>query len=216
MTVPAVAPLERRTLREQALTSLRGAITGGVLTPGTRLVETELSAALHVSRGTLREALRALEQEGLVEVDGGRMAVRTLSRQQTQDVFTVRAALEGLATRLLCECPERDEVVTALRDALQQMVGCPDLTSQAEADLAFHHLLCRLTGNEMLVQSWEFLSGHVRLSIMRAGPERAMHNMNVERHRPLVDAIERGDADGAADFVQHHMREASDRLVLGP
>ena len=59
--------LAKTSLREQALDQLRNAVTSGEIEPGTHLVETELSAALSISRGTLREALRQLQQEGLVE-----------------------------------------------------------------------------------------------------------------------------------------------------
>ena len=90
--------LAKTSLREQALDQLRNAVTSGEIAPGTRLVETELSAALGISRGTLREALRQLQQEGLVEAgDLGRLTVRTLTDAEIRDMFEVRAALEGLA-----------------------------------------------------------------------------------------------------------------------
>ena len=74
------------------------AVTTREIEPGSRLVETELSAALGISRGTLREALRQLEHEGLIEAgERGRLTVRTLSDAELADMFTVRAALEGLA-----------------------------------------------------------------------------------------------------------------------
>ena len=68
--------LEKTSLREQALTALRKAITSGQLAPGTHLVETELSDALQISRGTLREAMRQLQQEGLISA-GARGVLRT-------------------------------------------------------------------------------------------------------------------------------------------
>jgi len=88
--------LAKTSLREQALDQLRNAVTSGEIAPGTRLVETELSAALGISRGTLREALRQMQQEGLVEAgERGRLTVRTLSDAEILDMFAVRAALGG-------------------------------------------------------------------------------------------------------------------------
>ncbi|NHA68266.1 GntR family transcriptional regulator [Phycicoccus sp. CMS6Z-2] len=209
-----MAPLARTTLREEALKSLRTAITGGVIPPGGRLVETELSAALGVSRGTLREALRSLQQEGLVTSHHGRLTVRRVSATEVREIFSVRAALEALATRELCSRPDRQELVGRLETFLTAMEDTRgNLADQAEADLAFHHELCRLTGNDTLVHAWEFLSGHVRVTIMHAGPERALHNMNVDRHRPLLDALLEGDAGAAAGFVERHMAEAVERLT---
>ncbi len=112
----ATAPLlglEKKSLREQALSALRTAITSGELEPGRHLVETELSEMLQISRGTLREALRQLEQEGLLSAGPrGRLSVRHLDAKEIRDIFSVRAALESLAARTLCELPDRQHVIT--------------------------------------------------------------------------------------------------------
>ena len=112
--VMAVEPLsllrlEKTSLRQQALTALRRAITSGELPPGMHLVETDLSDALQISRGTLREAMRQLQQEGLISVTGdrGRLSVRHLDAKEIRDIFHVRAALESLAARELCALPDR-------------------------------------------------------------------------------------------------------------
>src|SRR6478609_5969335 len=100
--------LAKTSLRKQALDVLRNAVTSGEIAPGTHLVETELSAALSISRGTLREALRQLEQEGLIEPsERGRLPVRTVSAAEIADMFEVRSALEGLAAALLCKMKNR-------------------------------------------------------------------------------------------------------------
>lgn len=207
-------PLDRRTLREQCLALLRSAITDGRLPAGTRLVETELSAAYGVSRGTLREALRALQQEGLVTTGARGLAVRQFSPQEIREIFTVRASLEALAVELLAAREDRAHLVRQLRDALERIRDEEgNLGAQAEADLAFHHLLCTLSGNATLLQTWKFLSGHVRLTIMSAGPEKALHNMSADRHSPFLDAIEHGDGTEGRRVVHEHMRQAADRVV---
>ena len=100
--------LEKTSLRQQALTALRRAITTGQLTPGTHLVETELSEALQISRGTLREAMRQLQQEGLISAGArGRLSVRHLDAKEIADIFHVRAALESLAATLLASRDDR-------------------------------------------------------------------------------------------------------------
>ena len=100
--------LEKTSLREQALTALRRAITTGQIAAGTHLVETELSEALQISRGTLREAMRQLQQEGLISAGArGRLSVRHLDNKEIRDIFGVRCALESLAARELCVHPDR-------------------------------------------------------------------------------------------------------------
>src|SRR3954469_18042338 len=114
--------LEKTSLREQALTALRRAITTGQLTPGTHLVETELSEALQISRGTLREAMRQLQQEGLISAGArGRLAVRHLDAKEITDIFDVRAALESLAASALANRDDRSAVVSELRAAVADM-----------------------------------------------------------------------------------------------
>ena len=71
-----------------------------------------------------------------------------------------------------------------------------DLEGRIEADLNFHRGLCRLSGNDTLLHTWESLEGSIRMSIMFAGRERAIRNMNVARHKVIVDAIASGDAGG--------------------
>ncbi|WP_068278802.1 GntR family transcriptional regulator [Aldersonia kunmingensis] len=210
--------LEKTSLRQQALIALRRAITTGQLAPGTHLVETELSEALHISRGTLREAMRQLQQEGLISVgDRGRLLVRNLDTKEIRDIFQVRAALESLAARELCAQADRADIITALRTAVEQMEAheSADLDDRIEADLAFHRTMCELAGNETLLHSWSSLEGSIRMSIMFAGMERAVRNMNAKRHFDIVDAIESGDGDKAAATVVEHMTVAADVLVEG-
>ena len=85
---PKLSGLARTSLREQALHSLRNALTSGDIAQGTHLVETELSEALNISRGTLREALRQLQQEGLVEAGERGRAIVTDHMQGAADNVT--------------------------------------------------------------------------------------------------------------------------------
>lgn len=208
--------LEKTSLRQQALTALRRAITTGQLPPGTHLVETELSEALQISRGTLREAMRQLQQEGLISAGArGRLSVRHLDAKEIKDIFDVRAALESLAARELSAKADRADAVRALRDAVADMEkwAASNLEDRIEADLRFHRMMCQLTGNETLLHSWSSLEGSIRMSIMFAGVDRAIKNMDARRHLEIVDAIETGDGAKAASTVVDHMAGAAGVLV---
>ena len=215
----ATAPLlglEKKSLREQALSALRTAITSGELAPGRHLVETELSEMLQISRGTLREALRQLEQEGLLSAGPrGRLSVRHLDAKEIRDIFSVRAALESLAARTLCELPDRDYVISLLRAAIGAMEAATHgtLEERIETDMDFHRTMCRLTGNETLLHTWESLEGSIRMSIMFAGVDKGVKNMSVDRHHEIVAAIETGDASLARNTIRDHMDQAADNLV---
>lgn len=114
--------IERVTRRELILDRLRAAVTTGVLPPGTHLAEIELSAQLGVSRGTLREALRHLQEEGLLSKDSrGRLSVRVVSSDEVTEIFAVRYALESLAISIVCARPDLAEVGAALMLALDRL-----------------------------------------------------------------------------------------------
>jgi DNA-binding GntR family transcriptional regulator len=210
--------LTKTNLREQALASLRTAITSGQLPPQTPMVETELSERLQISRGTLREAMRQLQQEGLLTAGAtrGRLYVRHLGPKEIGDIFAVRAALEAMAAEALAQRPDRAEAIAELRSLLCTMSEAPadvDLEGRIEADLNFHRGLCRLTGNDTLMHAWESLEGSIRMSIMFAGIERALENMDVARHEDIVETIASGDGAAAAAVVHDHMGRAAASLT---
>ncbi|HET7398143.1 MAG TPA: GntR family transcriptional regulator [Intrasporangium sp.] len=211
-TVEPLPNLDRSTLRERALQALRGAITSGQYRPGDHLGEVELSARLGISRGTVREALRHLQQEGLVVAgQRGMLRVNTLSPKEVRGLYQVRAALEGLAVATIIGSPERDVAVTTLRAALARLSeGSGGFAERVEADLGFHLLLCELAGNPMLVESWRHLEGRIRVAIMSHDVEQLPGIMSRDRHAPIVDAIERGDVAAAVAVVDEHMAVAAE------
>lgn len=219
MTAPSssmLGGLEKTNLRQQALAALRRAITTGELAPGVHLVETDLSDRLQISRGTLREAMRQLQQEGLIAAGArGRLAVRHLDTADVRDIFEVRSALESLAARTLAGRDDRDKAVTELEQHIRLMEGASEgtLDERIQADLDFHHALCTLTGNRTLVHSWKSLEGSIRMSIMYAGVDQAMSNMSAARHAGIVEAIKTGNAAHAIHAVEEHMDETTRSLI---
>jgi DNA-binding GntR family transcriptional regulator len=141
--------LDHSTLRERARKALRAAITSGQYRPGDHLGEVELATHLGISRGTVREAMRHLQQEGLLTPgQRGMLRVNGLGPQEVRELFRVRAALEKLAVTEIISAPEREAAVGILRGALSGLARADlDFAERVEADLSFHLLLCRLAGN---------------------------------------------------------------------
>ncbi len=215
MPATSLGSVERSTLRERCLAALRSAITAGELAPGDHLSEVALAGRLGVSRATIREALRHLQQDGLV-VAGRRsmLRVRQLGDGEICELYAVRAALESLAAEALASRDDRAPAVAALDEAVERLDRAEgDLPAQVEADLAFHVRLCELAGNGTLLRLWRSLEGPIRVTIMHAGPGRALHNMAAARHRPIVTAIAAGDGAAARNVIARHMADAADRLV---
>jgi DNA-binding GntR family transcriptional regulator len=201
------ATFDKRTLRERCTMHVRDLIISGRLAPGEHMIETKLADDMGVSRGTLREALRPLENEGLLVDDGrGHMLVRVMSAEEIRDVFQVRAALETLAAGLLGDRDDRSAIGARLRDALEPLKDEKlEFSAQIEADLGFHQLICELTGNKTLVKSWQQLVGQIEMMIIAAGPAVAANRMRYAEHVVIVEAIESGDPDAVRDVVSQHM-----------
>ena len=208
--------LDRSTLRDRALQALRVAITSGQYRPGDHLGETDLASHLGVSRGTVRQALRRLQHEGLV-IAGHRsmLRVNSLTPVEVRELFRVRAALEGLAARQISSSADRNPAVNGLRKSLARLADPgADFTGLIDADLEFHLLLCQLSDNGVLVDTWRHLEGRIRLAIMAAGALRAQPLLSLDRHEPIVDSIEKGDPAAAVDAINRYMSTAADRLAV--
>ena len=217
MTAEPLVNLDRSTLRERALEALRSAITSGQYRPGDHLGEVDLATNLGISRGTVREALRHLQQEGLVTASNRNMLrVSTISPRDVRELFRVRAALEGLAISEIIASPQRKKAVRALREALSRLADTDDagdFTTRLEADLGFHLLLCELSGNAVLVEAWRYLEGRIRVTIMNCESVDTPTMMARTRHAPIVDAIERGDVEAARSVIEHHMAAAAQQYA---
>jgi DNA-binding GntR family transcriptional regulator len=215
VTLEPLSSLDRSTLRERAREALRSAIISGQYRPGDHLGDAELASHLGVSRGTVREAMRHLEQEGLLSVGRrGMLQVNSLGAHEVRELFRVRAALEKLAVTEIMSSPERDAAAETLREAFAKLAGAElDFVERVEADLGFHLLLCRLAGNSMLVEAWRHLEGRIRVAIMSSGPDRAPRMMSEDRHAPIIEAIENGDLAVGKRVIDQHMAEAADHFA---
>jgi DNA-binding GntR family transcriptional regulator len=210
-----LSSLDRSTLRERALEALRSAITSGRYRPGNHLGEVELATHLGVSRGTVREALRHLQQEGLVTAGNrGMLRVNEISPTEVRELFRVRAALESLAVTEIIRSADRARAVAALREALARLERTEgDFAANLEADLDFHLLLCRLSGNSMLVEAWRYLEGRVRVTIMNYESDEKPTMMSRDRHLPIVEAIDSGNVDAAVGVLEQHMAFAAEQYA---
>ena len=98
---------------------------------------------------------------------------------------------------------------------VQSRDGGSNLEDRIEADLKFHRTMCHLTGNETLLHSWSSLEGNIRMSIMFAGVDRALKNMDVERHSTSSTRSSPATSRQAAATVRDHMAGAATVLVDG-
>ncbi|MFV0461059.1 MAG: GntR family transcriptional regulator [Actinomycetales bacterium] len=202
--------VSKLTLREQVLASLREAILTGRLAPGTHLGEVELSEQLGVSRGTVREALRALQQGGLVDGAERGLKVRRLTSDEVAELYQVRAQLEVLAVSLLMQAPDKPERLDRLEAALPPERNthlayevCLDL------DMTFHRTMMELAGNQILAEVWGRLEDLMRIVVVSDVSRYPKPVMTREHHVPIVEAMRGEDESAATATLRAHMAASS-------
>ena len=206
--------VDRWTLRERTAEALRMGIVEGNLAPGSRLRETQLSEELGVSRGTIREAILRLAEDGLVWVEARRGAtVRRFGPDDIRQVYELREVLERLAARKAAQRP-RAEVEPTLRSALVRLdrAAGGSFSERVMADSAFHGAICGLAQNTLLSGAWQRLAGPMRVALISAGPTEVLPLQTHERHSALVDVILAGDPDEAERHAAWHLRQSALRV----
>jgi DNA-binding GntR family transcriptional regulator len=198
--------------------AIRRRIAAGTLRPGDPLREAALAAELGVSRSPVREALRELEQQGLVQSFPHRGCfVATLAAPDVEEIVMLRAWLEGLAAYLAADRMGRADFreLAAAAGAIERARSGPggrsgrgdvrDPTALLEADAAFHTALVRFSANRRLVQIWEGIDPLVWLIRLSdaAGRGSAASALAAEHHE-LVAALRKGPAAAEA-AVRHHI-----------
>ena len=203
-------------LRDIVFLALREAIHSGKLLPGERLMEIPLSEQLGVSRTPVREAIRKLELEGLVHVIPRRGAVvAEITVSDLEDVLEVRAALERLAAVKACRNMTKEQL-HRLKEMEAVFVDCTrkdDLKAIAQADVEFHEIISRSTGNHRLMQ----LLGNLREQIYRYRLEllkdRSTYGDLISEHEQIIAALEEGNEEKAEMAVKVHIENQKHAII---
>lgn len=196
--------INRQSLEAQAAELLRRQILRGELRAGERLLETPIADRLALSRGTVRAALRRLIEEGLVcHVPYTGYQVIDFSDQDLWELYTLRGALESLATRLAALTID-EHGIRQLRAAFAQLMAAAEAGDHEEADRLdreLHKLIIQLSGHERLLQHYIRVENQFRVYI--ALSNRAVDAREIcESHRELVDSICAGDAERAEKLAR--------------
>lgn len=206
-----VTPFTRLSSAQQVADTLRDELLHGRIAPGTRLLEVQIATSYDVSRHTVREALRSLEVDGLVQhnLHHG-VVVAELREADVSDVYRARAALELSGVRAAASAPP--DWLDGLRACVAMLSSADDMAEVADADLEFHRTLVAAIGSTRLDRVYTRLQAELRLSRAWAGRERGAPEQMVATHAPVVDSLERGDLEAAAKHVEAINREGERRL----
>lgn len=195
-------------LRDVVFNTLRQAILRGELKPGERLMEIQLANKLGVSRTPIREALRKLELEGLVNMVPRKGAeVADITEKSLRDVLEVRKALEELSVQLACEKITEEEIEELKRVAerFKDTLNDQDVTKIAEADVAFHDVIYTATDNQKLI----LLLNNLREQMYRYRVEylkkEESYPQLIAEHEELIDNISKRNKEEATRIMCEHI-----------
>jgi DNA-binding GntR family transcriptional regulator len=216
----SIQPIDGASIQARVAERLREAIIRGEYRPGTALSEVALAEAFRTSRTPIREALKQLQVEGLVEV---RPRVGTFvtepSRREIVELFELKEILEGLAARLLAQrgrVREVEQLEANLRES-DKAVAAGDTTRYAELVHEFHDLIVRGADNGKLAQHYRTLMNQLayhRLVLTSLGrPGRP--GASAHEHHEIYERIAAKDAYGAETAMRDHVRASHRQLMAG-
>lgn len=203
-------------LRDVVFDTLRKAILTGELKPGERLMEIHLANKLGVSRTPIREALRKLELEGLVTMIPRRGAeVAQITEKSMNDVLEVRRALDVLCIELACERISQEEMEELKQacERFEEAVKTKDIKIIATADVDFHDIIIKATGNQRLIQLIHNLSEQMyryRFEYIKDGSQ---HERLIVEHRDIYDNIVAKNKISSAKAAEIHIDNQEKAII---
>jgi DNA-binding GntR family transcriptional regulator len=207
--------IEKKSLPDRIAERIRDLIIDGSLPPKTRLREVDLANRLGVSRGALREALRTLQEEGLVEAlhNRGRY-VSQISKQEIEEIYSLRSILESYAVRILIKNASDEEIETLQKmvDETIRAAESGDYKRANDHDLNWHKQLWKLSQHQRLCHILSGMESQIRVFLTINSHLYANFVDGVIFHKNIMQAIAARDADLAEGLMREHIEEALDTL----
>ena len=205
------------TLSTAIIDYVKTAILRGDYPPGSSLPEIPLAKKVSASRATIREALRGLNDLGLVDLHPRKGAmVASLSPKRAREIYSLRAVLEPFAIRLaLTEGQVRKKELATIErafDDLRMAVGNP--FALIEADMAFHWSLCAPCGHELVLEQLKHLQVRTRQFIFYTKYYDSDAEGEIEAHLPILTALQALDPYRAESALRDHITNAGERLLV--
>jgi len=200
-------------LGERIATVLRERIVRGEIPRGAHLVEESLAEEFDVSRGPIRDALRSLAAQGLLETKRQGVFVRGLLEADVNELYSLRTAIELLALRLAIES---DGSWAGVEPELANMSAAADAGNWgefAEHDLAFHDAFYKLSGHSRLQSTWDQYRPTFSVMLKLTNERDVDLHPSAEDHRQLLAHARSGDVEGAVGILDAHLEGSRQRMI---
>ncbi|MBV9783173.1 MAG: FCD domain-containing protein [Acidisphaera sp.] len=207
--------LQSRTLPGLVQEEIVALVKLGRLQAGARLPEASLAAQLNVSRPTLREAFRALEESGLVQLRKNRGAfIREISEAEALELYEVRAGLDELAGRLLALRLTEQQVaeLRRLQEQQERIVRRRAVDEYFGVNIAFHDRVVEMTGNATLHRLYRRVIDQMHLLRRHSLSDSKGLRISVAEHAAIVEALVRRDPEAAASSMRRHVMSGHERM----
>ncbi|MEW6662439.1 MAG: GntR family transcriptional regulator [Bacillota bacterium] len=198
-------------LRARVFKYIKAQIINGVYQPGESLVEAKLADELKVSRTPIREAIRLLELEGLVETTHHKGAVVLgISSKDVEDIFAIRSMVEGLAARWAVQNIKDEQIkeLEKLVDLMEFYSQKKDMDELAELDHKFHEIIFEASGSKILNLTLSNLHQYVQLARLESLKAPRRLPQTLEEHRAVLQAFKERKPDAAEALLTQHVRNA--------
>lgn len=214
--VSPLTPITRRALTDDVLLTLRKAIVAGAFAAGDHIPEARMAEQLGVSRVPVREAMMALEREGLLLFDSrGAARVRDFTPEDFEEIFTLRLALEPMAARRACKKLTPSDMAS-LEANISRMRETTCLLEVTMLDVEFHDLVVQAARHSRLHASWANLRSQLRVWLARL--HRRQNSLIETRensvcgHEEVLTVFRSGDAEAAATLMYQHLVSWRERV----
>lgn len=214
-TATAIALLNSSSLPMLVQEEIERLIMTGAMLPGTRVNETELAQRFGTSRGPVREALRALEEVGLVRNEKNRgVFVREISFEEADEIYELREALEEVVGKRVAirVTKEQLEILHGLVDAMEKAADSQQAEEYAGLNLQFHEMLLQTAASKKLTETYKRLVKELHLFRMRALTDGGGLLVSAPEHREIVRAIESKNPVMAGAVLKAHVATSRERM----
>ncbi len=205
--------MESRPIREIAYDVLKKAIITGEIPAGERIVETEYADRLHISRTPLREALRKLERDGLVEYVMRRgVIVHAFTTEDVDQIYTIRNSLEMLTLPYIIENATAEDIAS-LREklaAMDALISKDDVEGLSPLARDFHTCLTAISGKNRILRVIEGQDEYIRRFSAMAIQQENRRSSAHEEHHKLVDLVEKKDLPALEELMRHHIERSKE------
>ncbi|MFY9513021.1 MAG: GntR family transcriptional regulator [Rubrivivax sp.] len=211
-----IISIPRQVLHQEVATRLRQRLVEGQIAPGAKLNERELSESLQVSRTPLREAIKMLAAEGLVELLPNRGAVAaSLSEQDVADTFEVIAGLEAQSGELAAQRITAAELaeIQALHYEMMAAFTRRDLSTYYRLNAQIHTRINAAARNPVLTQTWRTVNARLQALRFRSNFDEAKWQRAVQEHEQMVALLAARDADGLRRLLLRHLEHKRDAVL---